>query len=200
MPYHSVHRHHHHHHIVRIGSGHIFTCRAGQTYQLSRQFNTVLCPNSILTPKGEYSSPFIMWQSKWKMCHSPSSSGQCLYGKHTYEWVRLMSSLRQLSWGPGNTYGKAAHCTSAFICGQIYELQCLLNVFIGPKKAMLLNQYKKERYRGKCCAALSHDNRLKYNSDDICIFLIVLPILEEEKNQVSSTHSDWVHVRPVFCW
>ena len=46
---------------------------------------------------------------------------------------------------------------------------------------MLLYQYKKERYRGKCCEALSYDNRLKYNSDDICIFLIVLPILEEEK-------------------
>ena len=43
MPYHSVHRHHHHHHhIVRIGSGHTFTCRAGQTGQLSRQFDTVL--------------------------------------------------------------------------------------------------------------------------------------------------------------
>ena len=33
MPYHSVRRHHHHHHIVRIGSGHTFTCRAGQTGQ-----------------------------------------------------------------------------------------------------------------------------------------------------------------------
>ena len=61
--------------------------------------------------------------------------------------------------------------------GKLHIAQVLSSV----GKFMLYKNIPKLLYRGKCCEALSYDNRLKYNSDDICIFLIVLPILEEEK-------------------